>query len=40
MSDTDSEFHVNVDLVEFGVSTIDHTPEEVLYLSVQNLVLA
>jgi vacuolar protein sorting-associated protein 13A/C len=40
MSDTDFEFHINVDLAELGVSIIDHTPEEILYLSVQNLVLA
>ncbi|KAI5381825.1 hypothetical protein KIW84_040789 [Lathyrus oleraceus] len=40
MSDTDFEFHINVDLAEFGVSIVDHTPEEILYLSVQNLVLA
>ncbi|KEH32375.1 calcium-dependent lipid-binding-like protein [Medicago truncatula] len=40
MSDTDFEFHINVDLAELGVSIIDHTPEEILYLSIQNLVLA
>lgn len=40
LSIADFEFHINVDLAEFGVSIIDHTPEEILYLSVQNLVLA
>ncbi|KAE9602547.1 putative vacuolar protein sorting-associated protein [Lupinus albus] len=40
MSITDSEFHINFDLAELGISVIDHTPEEILYLSVQNLVLA
>jgi vacuolar protein sorting-associated protein 13A/C len=40
MSDTDFEFHINVDLADLGVSIIDHTPEEILYLSIQNLVLA
>jgi len=40
MSITDCEFHVNFDLAELGISIIDHTPEEILYLSVQNLVLA
>ncbi|KAK7264763.1 hypothetical protein RJT34_32373 [Clitoria ternatea] len=40
MSITDCEFHINFDLAELGVSVIDHTPEEILYLSVQNLVLA
>ncbi|KAH1088253.1 hypothetical protein AAZX31_07G215500 [Glycine max] len=37
---TDCEFHINFDLAELGISIIDHTPEEILYLSVQNLVLA
>lgn len=36
----DSEFHVIVDVSELGVSIVDHTPEEILYLSVQNLLLA
>ncbi|KAK7363427.1 hypothetical protein VNO77_05570 [Canavalia gladiata] len=40
MSITDCEFHINFDLAELGISVIDHTPEEILYLSVQNLVLA
>lgn len=34
------EFHVIVELAELGLSIIDHTPEEILYLSVQNLFLA
>ncbi|KAL1372338.1 hypothetical protein AAHE18_01G196400 [Arachis hypogaea] len=37
---SNSEFHINFDLAELGISIIDHTPEEILYLSVQNLVLA
>lgn len=40
---SDCEFHVIVGLAELGVSVIDHTPEEILYLSylsVQNLLLA
>lgn len=37
---SDSEFHVIVELAELGISIIDHTPEEILYLSVQNLLLA
>lgn len=40
MSITGCEFHINVDLAELGVSIIDHTPEEILYMSIQNLVLA
>ncbi|KAF7836893.1 putative vacuolar protein sorting-associated protein 13D [Senna tora] len=40
VSTTDCEFHVTVELAELGISFIDHTPEEILYLSVQNLVLA
>ncbi|XP_019418850.1 PREDICTED: uncharacterized protein LOC109329610 isoform X2 [Lupinus angustifolius] len=37
---TTSEFHINFDLAELGISVIDHTPEEILYMSVENLVLA
>ncbi|KAK1591812.1 hypothetical protein Q3G72_014066 [Acer saccharum] len=37
---TDSEFHVIVELADLGISIIDHTPEEILYLSVQNLFVA
>ncbi|XP_059444630.1 uncharacterized protein LOC132176414 [Corylus avellana] len=37
---SDCEFHVIVELAELGISIIDHTPEEILYLSVQNLLLA
>ena len=40
MSITDCEFHINVDLAELGISIVDHTPEEIMYLSIQNLVLA
>ncbi|KAF3970469.1 hypothetical protein CMV_005848 [Castanea mollissima] len=36
----DCEFHVIIELAELGISIIDHTPEEILYLSVQNLLLA
>ncbi|CAL1397515.1 unnamed protein product [Linum trigynum] len=39
-SNSDSEFHVILELAELGISIIDHTPEEILYLSVQNLLLA
>lgn len=38
--DLDSEFHVTLELTELGISIIDHMPEEVLYLSVQQLLLA
>ncbi|KAG2726780.1 hypothetical protein I3760_01G128300 [Carya illinoinensis] len=37
---SDCEFHVTVELAELGISIIDHTPEEMLYLSVQNLLFA
>ncbi|XP_062178337.1 uncharacterized protein LOC133883124 isoform X2 [Alnus glutinosa] len=37
---SDCEFHVIFELAELGISIIDHTPEEILYLSVQNLLLA
>ncbi|XP_020520361.1 uncharacterized protein LOC18430003 [Amborella trichopoda] len=36
-SESDCEFHVIVELAELGLSLIDHTPEEILYMSVQNL---
>uniref|UniRef100_A0A0D9VFX1 C2 domain-containing protein n=1 Tax=Leersia perrieri TaxID=77586 RepID=A0A0D9VFX1_9ORYZ len=38
--DLDSEFHVTLELTELGLSIIDHMPEEILYLSVQQLSLA
>ncbi|XP_057475541.1 uncharacterized protein LOC130763619 isoform X1 [Actinidia eriantha] len=34
------EFHVIIEVAELGLSIIDHTPEEILYMSVQNLLLA
>ncbi|KAH9766383.1 C2 domain-containing protein [Citrus sinensis] len=40
LSLSDSEFHVIVELAELGISFIDHTPEEILYLSVRSLLLA
>ncbi|XP_022721975.1 uncharacterized protein LOC111279261 isoform X3 [Durio zibethinus] len=39
-STSECECHFIVELAELGVSIIDHTPEEILYLSVQNLHLA
>ncbi|CAN8243432.1 unnamed protein product, partial [Cochlearia groenlandica] len=33
----ESEFHVIFELAELGISVIDHAPEEILYMSVQNL---
>ncbi|CAN6447305.1 unnamed protein product [Victoria cruziana] len=38
-SDSAFEFHVIIELAELGLSVIDHTPEEIIYLSVQNLLL-
>ncbi|KAF5202036.1 Vacuolar protein sorting-associated protein 13c [Thalictrum thalictroides] len=40
ISTSDCEFHVTLELAEMGLSIIDHTPEEILYLSVQNLFLS
>ncbi|XP_044485071.1 uncharacterized protein LOC123210663 isoform X2 [Mangifera indica] len=40
LSSLDCEFHVIVELAELGISIVDHTPEEILYLSVQNVLLA
>lgn len=37
---TDCEFHIFFELAELGISVIDHTPEEILYLSIQSLSLA
>ncbi|XP_076932508.1 uncharacterized protein LOC143598077 [Bidens hawaiensis] len=37
---SDCELHVTLELTELGLSIIDHTPEEILYLSVQNLLLS
>ncbi|XP_021714350.1 uncharacterized protein LOC110682332 isoform X2 [Chenopodium quinoa] len=39
-STSSAEFHVVVELSELGLSVVDHTPEEILYLSVQNLLLS
>lgn len=39
-STSDTEFHVSFELTELGLSIIDHMPEEILYLSVQNLLLS
>lgn len=40
LSSAESEFHVILELAELGISFIDHTPEEILYLSVQTLFVA
>lgn len=40
VSTSDGEFHLTLELTELGVSIIDHTPEEILYMSVQNLLLS
>lgn len=37
---SDCELHLTLELTELGLSIIDHTPEEILYLSVQNLLLS
>ncbi|GMH18990.1 hypothetical protein Nepgr_020831 [Nepenthes gracilis] len=39
-STSNTEFHVTVELSELGLSITDHTPEEILYFSVQNLLLS
>lgn len=39
-SSSDCEFHVIIELSELGVSIIDHTPEEILYLCISNLSLS
>ncbi|CAK9187594.1 unnamed protein product [Ilex paraguariensis] len=40
MSTSGCEFHVIIEIAELGLSVIDHTPEEILYMSVQNLLLS
>ncbi|XP_071939359.1 uncharacterized protein [Coffea arabica] len=40
MSTPECEFHFIVEVSELGLSIIDHTPEEILYMSVQNLLLS
>ncbi|XP_059076567.1 uncharacterized protein LOC131042467 isoform X2 [Cryptomeria japonica] len=37
---SDNQFHIIIELSEFGLSVVDHTPEELLYLSVQNLIMS
>ncbi|XP_010679516.3 uncharacterized protein LOC104894866 isoform X2 [Beta vulgaris subsp. vulgaris] len=39
-STSSAEFHVIIELSELGLSIIDHTPEEMLYMSVQNFLLS
>lgn len=39
-STSNCEFHIIFEVAEFGLSIIDHTPEEILYLSMQNLLLS
>ncbi|KAI5061209.1 hypothetical protein GOP47_0023714 [Adiantum capillus-veneris] len=36
----EDQMHVVLELAELGVSIVDHTPEEILYLSLQNFTLA
>lgn len=37
---SDCEFHLILEVAELGLSMIDHTPEEILYLSLQNFLLS
>ena len=36
----ENQFHTSIELAEFGLSIVDYTPEELLYVSIQNLVLS
>lgn len=40
ISNSGNEFHLIVEVSELGLSVIDHTPEEILYMSMQNLLLS
>ncbi|XP_047948182.1 uncharacterized protein LOC125194160 isoform X1 [Salvia hispanica] len=37
---SESEFHFSLDVGELGLSIVDHTPEEILYLSLKTFVLS
>ncbi|XP_051130647.1 uncharacterized protein LOC127251100 isoform X2 [Andrographis paniculata] len=37
---SDCEFHLILEVAELGLSVVDHTPEEILYLSLQNFFLS
>ncbi|KAH6757936.1 calcium-dependent lipid-binding family protein [Perilla frutescens var. hirtella] len=37
---SDSEFHFILEVVELGLSIVDHTPEEILYLSLKSFLLS
>ncbi|KAL6576075.1 hypothetical protein OROHE_000546 [Orobanche hederae] len=37
---SDCEFHLTLEVAELGLSIVDHTPEEILYLSLQNFLLS
>ncbi|EPS74076.1 hypothetical protein M569_00677, partial [Genlisea aurea] len=37
---SDNEFHLTLEVAELGLSIVDHTPEEILYLSLQNFLLS
>ncbi|CAM9004161.1 unnamed protein product [Rhodiola kirilowii] len=39
-SPSNTEFHFTVEVAELGLSVVDHTPEEILYLSIQNLLVS
>lgn len=39
-SRVNTEFHFTLDVTELGLSVVDHTPEEILYFSVQNLLVS
>jgi vacuolar protein sorting-associated protein 13A/C len=36
---SDNQFHAIFELAELGISIVDHTPEELLYVTMQNLVI-
>jgi vacuolar protein sorting-associated protein 13A/C len=36
----ENEFHTSIELAEFGLSIVDYTPEELLYVSIQNIMLS
>ncbi|KAL3679175.1 hypothetical protein R1sor_022131 [Riccia sorocarpa] len=39
-SGNENQFHASLELAELGISVVDHTPEELLYITMQNLTLS
>ncbi|KAL2613699.1 hypothetical protein R1flu_025391 [Riccia fluitans] len=40
VSGSENQFHAFLEVAELGISVVDHTPEELLYITMQNLILS